>query len=62
MPRLSRTTREAAKFVSDDLKKMKENLAKQGKTLDDWLEEKRIENAKIRERRLKREAKQKGEQ
>lgn len=47
---LSKTTREAAKIVDESVNRLKATLAKQGKTLDDWLEEQRIETEKIKKR------------
>lgn len=57
MPRLSRTTREAARLVDESMNKFKATLARQGMTLDDWLEQERIRTEEIKRKRLAREAK-----
>ncbi len=51
------TTREALRILDESMKKFKETLAKEGKTVDDWLEEQRIKNEETRRRVAERERK-----
>lgn len=47
---MGKVAREAAKLVAEDLNRLKETLAKQGKTLDEFLEEMRIRTEETRKR------------
>ena len=42
--------RQASKDLQESVERLKRTLSKQGKTLDDWLEEERIRTEKIRKR------------
>lgn len=53
--------RQASKDVQESVERLKRTLAKQGKTLDDWLEEERIRTEKIRKRVAEKAAKEAAE-
>ncbi len=60
---IGHTKREAMKMLEESVEKFKADLAKEGKTLDDWLEEQRLRNEETRRRvaaeREKREKREK---
>ncbi len=64
---LSKTTLEAAKLVDEAMERFKATLAKNGKTVDDWLEEQKIyieetrQSVVERERRNQEESQKGGE-
>ncbi len=54
---LSKTTLEAAKLVDEATERFKATLAKNGKTVDDWLEEQRIQIEETKRKAAEREKK-----
>lgn len=54
---IGHTTREALRILDESMKKFEKTLAKEGKTLEDWLEEQRIKNEETRRRVAERERK-----
>ncbi len=52
---LSKTTLEAAKLVDEAMERFKATLAKNGKTVDDWLAEQKIYIEETRRRVAERE-------
>lgn len=47
---MGKVAREAAKLLAEDLNRLKATLAKKGKTLDEFLEEMRIQTEETRKR------------
>lgn len=47
---MSNVSRQAAQLAKESLERFKKTLAKNGKTLDDWLEEERIRTEATRKR------------
>ncbi len=58
---LSKTTLEAAKLVDEAMERFKATLAKNGKTVDDWLAEQKIYIEETRRRVAEREKREQEE-